>query len=49
MQKLSKTRRLNFWQTYPKDKFVCVHEIVPLIVMKMKMMMEKQITKKRHK
>ena len=42
-KKLSNTLWLNFWCTCPKNKFFCVNEIIWLIVMKMKMIMKKQV------
>ena len=43
MRKLSNTLGLNFWQACPKNKFFCVNKIIWLIVMKMNMIMKKQI------
>ena len=42
-QKLSNTLSLNFWQACAENKFFCVSEIKWLIVMKMKMIIKKQI------
>ena len=40
-KKLSNTARPNFWQTCPKGKFVSANEIISLVAMKMKMIIEK--------
>ena len=40
-QKLSNILRLNYWRTWPKNKFVFFNEIIWMFVMKMKTIMEK--------